>query len=156
MPTPGSHVGQHDEALQVAVGTRSPLNSPGRWLQSMFRLLHPPLQLWLLRSFSPPILINSPYCQIFSNLRVMQSNHKPVLSCGQSAALNFLHLDKSSVALIIDLLSEKVSAWTETIVNSKSPVSHSYQLFAVETLKVFNHLSQGGETSSCFLSLCQG
>lgn len=63
--------------------------------------------------------------------------------------------DKSKIAFIMSLLSEKVSAWAVAIAYSSSPICH-FQLFTAEMLKVFDHPLQGKEASSRILSLHQG
>ena len=64
--------------------------------------------------------------------------------------------DRSRVAFIMSLLSDKAAAWALAISNSNSPISHSLQSFTAEMRKVFDHPVRGKEAGKRLLSLRQG
>ena len=64
--------------------------------------------------------------------------------------------DKSRIAFVMSLLSERAAAWAVAISRSNSPICFSFSSFTEEFLKVFDHPLRSKEASSRLLSLRQG
>ena len=64
--------------------------------------------------------------------------------------------DKSRIAFVMSLLSEKAAAWAVALSRNNSPVCFSLSSFSEEFLKVFDHPLRSKEASSRLLSLRQG
>ena len=64
--------------------------------------------------------------------------------------------DRSKIAFIMILLSDKASAWALALSDSNSPPCNTLPLFTAEMKKIFDHSLQGKEASSRLLSLQQG
>ena len=64
--------------------------------------------------------------------------------------------DRTRVAFIMSLLSDKAAAWALAISNSNSPISQSLSSFTAEMRRVFDHPVRGKEAGKRLLSLHQG
>ena len=64
--------------------------------------------------------------------------------------------DKSKIAFIMSLLSDRASSWALAVSSSTSTVTQFYPSFVSEMRKVFDHPVQGREASSRLLTLHQG
>ena len=64
--------------------------------------------------------------------------------------------DKSRVAFVMSLLSEKAAAWAVALSLNKAQICFSFSSFSEEFLKVFDHPLRSKEASSRLLSLRQG
>ena len=64
--------------------------------------------------------------------------------------------DKSRIAFVMSLLSEKAGVWAVALSLNNSPVCFLFSSFSEEFLKVFDHPLRSKEASSRLLSLRQG
>ena len=170
----GIRMGQHEEALKQIMDNLHRLSAGVSQLGSRLdqvstHLLAAPSSAFAPAPASPPAPNSAPVppfnhpCEPFIPTPARYSG---VLgTCSQ-----FLHqcllvfyqqpltysTDKSKIAFIMSLLSDKASAWALAVSDSNSSLCSSFILFTAEMRNIFDHPIQCKEASSRLLSLSQG
>ena len=158
LSTQGARVGQHERALQEIMDTLTNLASNktqlgGRMDQVSTHLSTLATPVHMRAPAPAPVFPASPPSHSREPFIPTPVRYSGVLgSCSQ-----FLHQcslvfdqqpltytsDRSKVAFIMSLLSEKASAWAVAVSKNNSPIFQSFTSFTAEMLKVFDHPLQG-------------